>query len=288
MRNMGLTSPRKAGKLHPMKAIATTNITWGMLNLPVQVVSAVEKGNDVSFKMCGPSGQPLTQQYRAADGTTYTRGTASKGIQQVKDGPITPIDKTQLDAIAELTKIEGLVIEEFVPAIELWKRAHRINDHYYIQMAKKGGTANTTNLLFSTMEEQNLCAVVKWTPRTRQEQLILHVKDGVMHGYAMTFAADTRQPDESVVAHQSGKFTEAEKAMAKQLIDACTNDTPAFMDTMEDEAVVKRHEYVNQVMAGSTLPAPVAATPQQEANSSLADALAASLAALKNREKVPA
>jgi non-homologous end joining protein Ku len=267
-----------------MKAIATTNITFGLLNLPVQVVQATEKGSDVSFKMCGPSGQPLTQQYRAADGTTYTRGTASKGIENA-DKSITPVDSKALTAIAERTKINGLVIEEFTPAIELWKRAHRINGHYYVQMVKKGGNANTMKLFTDRMEARNLCAVVKWTPRTRQEQLVLHAKDGVLHAYAVEFADDVRLPDEAVTAHNSGTYSQAEADMADQLIAAFTKDEPEAMDTMKDEAVAERHALVQQYLSGATVSAPEPQA-QQEANAGLMDALAASLAALKDKEKV--
>lgn len=267
-----------------MKAIATTNISFGLLNLPVAVVQATEKGSDISFKMCSPSGQPLTQHYSDASGNTYTRGSANKGLER-GDKTIAVVNAADLKAIEDSTKINGLVVEEFTPAIKLWERAHRINGHYYVQMVKKGGNANVMKLFVNAMERKNLCAIVKWTPRTRQEQLVLHAKDGVLHAYAVEFANDVREPDEQVTAHNAGTYSDAEMAMAEQLIAALTNDEPETMDTMKDEAIDKRHALAQQLLSGQAIPAPTVQV-QQEANAGLAEALAASLAALKSKDKV--
>src|SRR4051812_18449463 len=114
-----------------MKAIANTNIRLGLVNLPVQVVQAVETANDVTFKQAGPAGEKLTQQYVTPDGTPISRDLMQKGVFVGEE--FFPISKDDLTAIDEATKLADLSIEEVVPADEFWSRAQRITGLYYLQ-----------------------------------------------------------------------------------------------------------------------------------------------------------
>lgn len=268
-----------------MKSLGNTTISLGLVNLPVQVVQATESGNDVSFKMCSPTGDSVEQKYIAPDGSTYSKGECGRAVE-VSKGVLRQVDMEAVSAISEQTKLNVLNIDEVVPAIELWSRAHRITGHYYIQMNAKAGNANATKLFVDALEQDNLCMVSKWTPRTRQEQIVLHAKDGVLHGYSVEFMDNHRDPDEGVKAHQAGTYTDAEMTMAKQLLGALKADKSSVLDTATDTAIPLRKQLVADALAGNPITAP--ATPQQVANTGLMDSLAASLAALKDRDKVPA
>lgn len=262
-----------------MKAIANTNIRLGLVNLPVAVVQAVEGANDVKFNQAGPNGEKLVQQYAiASTGTVVSKTAMQKGIFQGED--FFPISSEDLEAIDEATKLPDLNIEEVVSASEFWSRAPRITGLYYVQNQAKAGNINAMKLFVDTMESDNLVMVTKWTARSRQKQMVLWARGGILHASSLAFAGDVRSPDDTVRAHLAGTYSDQEQDMARQLLTALTKDKSTVLDMDVDEAVPMKHKLVDDALAGRGVEVP-AQPAQPKANAALADALAASLAAIK-------
>lgn len=270
-----------------MKAITNTTISFGMVRLPVQVMQAIETANDVTFKLAGPKGEPLTQFYADPDGTVVPRDDMQKGMFQGEQ--FFPISKDDLAAIEDATKIEGLPIDEVVDADEFWSRAHRICGMYYVQSSQSKtakGSINAFKLFVDVLEARGEVMVTKWTARSRQKQLVLWPKDGILYASALTFAGDVREADDGVRAHLAGTYSQAEYEMADKLLAAMRQDRSTALEMEVDDAVVLKAKLVDDALAGHGIEAPVRSTPDVQKTTALADSLAASLAALG--EKVAA
>lgn len=272
-----------------MKALANTTIRLGLINLPVQVVKAEDTATDISFKTAGPNGEPVKQAY-VIEGTTtlVDKDTLQKGI--FDDGSFHPVDQSAIDNINAQTKMKDLNVTDVISFQEADSFASRIRGKYYLQMAK-GGSANSMKLFVDALALEGKCMVTKWTPRSRQELMVIRPvadDDGanILVGYSYAFASDMRSADETVRAHLSGQYSDAEMAMAKQLLSALSDTNANTLDMEVDEALPLRHKLVQDALAGKAVHAPEQGEAQPEQNAALADALAQALAAVK--EKQPA
>jgi DNA end-binding protein Ku len=265
-----------------MKATANTTIKFALINLPVQVFQAVESGNEVTFKMACPEGGPVTQVYVDQNGAILTRSELQKGI--FSGGDFFPIDPADLDAIAEATKLPDLDILEVIDADEFWDQAHRITGHYYIGSHPKTGSLSAFRLFVDALEAEGKVAVTKWTARSRQSLMVMWPKDGMLVASTMSFAGDMREPENHppLQAHQHPNvtYTDTEREMAGKLLEMLSQRSTAL--AMEvDEALTLKHDLVEQALGGTLDRSAVKADVQPKKNADLAEALAASLAAIK-------
>jgi non-homologous end joining protein Ku len=264
-----------------LKAIANTTIRFGLIALPSQVCPAVESANDVTFEQAGPNGERLRQVYVDPQGKEVHRGSIQKGVWDGDD--FKPVAAEALEAISEATKIPDLSILEVVArdAIPM----DRICGKYFVQSAKKGGNLGAFKLFVDALEEEGLAAVTKWTARSRQKLMALVPENGNLVGYALSFADDCRQPDESVEAHKTASYAPAEFTMARQLLAAMKSEGEA-VNTEVDEAIALKQDLFEKALSGKpirvTQPEPAAPV------SSLADALGAMLAAQKEEQQLRA
>lgn len=270
-----------------MKSIANTTIRVGLISLPVQVVPATASNGDVSFSMCAPNGNPVEQVYRdkVTGDIVGTKGDCAKGVKVGND--IRILDAEAIAQIGEQTKMRELGVEDIVPLSEAMEHVHRIEGMYYIQMNGKVGSPNTMKLFVDALAEEELCLVVKWTPRSRQQLLVIRPENGILVANSYSFANDMQEPDEAVRAHLSGTYTDAEMAQAKQLLNLLANQHSDALNTAQDEAIPLRKALVEKALAGEGIPQPEEA-PAQEKTAALSDALAQALAAAQGAEKTAA
>lgn len=261
-----------------MKAIANTTITLGLVNLPVQICSATESGNDVTFNMAGPGGERLKQVY-VKEGTEeiVQKDDIQKGI--FADDGFHAVSPEDLEAIKDQTKLPTIQIDDVIDVAEADAQADRITGKYFVQMQKKGGSPNSMKLFVDALQEEGMALVGKWTPRSRQELLVIRPQDGLLIAHSYAFAGDMRQADEAVRAHLSGAYSDQEMAMAKQLLTALAGSSTNALDMSVDEALPLKRKLVDDLIQGKTISIPQAE--KQEANTSLADALAQSIAQTK-------
>lgn len=258
-----------------MKPIASTNISLGLINLPVGICKATGALEDVAFKLGDPKGGAVTQQYVDSAGNVIPRDRQTKVI----DGKV--IDKDSLDAITELTKIKTLTVEDIVDRADFIAEGHRITGFYYLQNTKKGGNPAAYKLFTDALAKIDGVAITKFTLRTRQQQIAIWPNaEGILCASTLNFSSDTREPDENVKMHLEATYSEAEMNMAVQLLTALKGNGFNTLHTATDEAVTLRKELVEKALAGEKIEKPKDA-PQAEKNAALADALAASLAAIK-------
>lgn len=258
-----------------MKAIANTTIRLGLLNLPVGVCKATGELEDVKLNLGDAQGRRLSQQYVDPDGNAVAREDQTRTFE----GHL--IDQEALEQIAEATKLPDLTILKIEGRSRLVMEAHRITGFYYLQSQKKNGNINAYKLFADALREMDGVAVTKFTFRSRQHLMIIWPDaEGVLCASTLAYAGDMRSPDENVTAHLDAAYTEQEMAAAKMLLSAMSDNDSDPLSTETDDAVSMRHDLVQKALAGEPLALP-AAPSQPEANTALADALAASLAAVK-------
>jgi non-homologous end joining protein Ku len=219
-----------------MKALSTTNLNVGLLNLPVQVCKATDSSKEASPKVVGPEGEELRQVYVDASGDEVERDVTKRSV----NGKL--FDQSEISEINDACKIKDLSIEEFVPVSDVLSSLNYTTDSYYIQSHTKNGYHQGFKALFDAMVKEKTAAITKWTPRSRQQLLAIYPdkESGALRAVALTFAADRRDPDEQVLAHQEAKVSKEEVAMAVQLINAV--EPKGYLDNAVDDAVERKQK----------------------------------------------
>lgn len=257
-----------------MKAIANTTISLGLINLPVGICKATGELDDVKFNLGDSQGRRLTQQYVDPEGKVVPLDQRTKTI----DGHV--IDKDSLEAIAEQTKLPVLNVSKIEARSKFVAQSFRITGYYFLQSTPKTGNLNAYKLFVDALQKIDAVAVTKFTFRSRQQLLVLYPMNGVLCANTVSFGTDVREPDDTVMAHRAGSYSDAELDMAVQLLTALSANGGDPLASETDEAVTLRHELVEKAKSGEKIEKPADA-PQADKNAALADALAASLAAIK-------
>lgn len=260
-----------------MKAIANTTIRLGLINLPVQVVKATESANEISFKQAGPTGEQLRQAYLLPDGTECPKDDIQKGVFQ--GDTFHPVSKDAIEQIAEATKLPDLNVLEVIDMEDFRAAAHRSTGLYYLQNSKKLGSPNAFKLFVDALAKEGKCLVTKWTARSRQSLMVMYPQDGILMGTTLCFDGDVREADEGVKAHMDATYGDKEMDMAVQLLSALSTDKPTALVMETDEALPLKNKLIQDTLAGQIVA--VTAKPEPKPTTDLADALAASLAAVK-------
>lgn len=262
-----------------MRSIANSTIRLGLVNLPVQMCQAADTANDVTFKQAGPNGEKLRQAYLLPDGKECPREQMRKGVET--GDTITLIDDNSLMVIAEQTKLPDLNVLQVIDRSEVQENLHRAQGRYFVQSQspKKGGNYAAFKLFVDALEAEGKALVVKWTPRSRQTLMVIYPEGGNLVASAISFHGDLREPDESVEAHKSAVYGEAEMTMARQLICAMADSDGDVLTQAVDEAITLRATLVQDALAGKRVSAPAPVAPK--ASTGLLESLAASLAAVK-------
>lgn len=273
-----------------MKAIANTTIRLGLVNLPVQIVQATETANDISFKLAGPDGEALKQVY-VKEGTDdiVPKDEIQKGI--FDGGEFFPVSADDIENIKDQTKMPDLEVIEVIDMEDFLSQFHRVTGMYYVQNANSRtgpkGNINSLKLFVDALAEDGKAIVTKWTARSRQKLMVLYPENGILRAASMSFASDVREADDGVRAHLAGQYKPEEMAMAKQLLGVMGDTKKNALEMMSDDALPLMRQLVEDVCTGRALPERKVEV-QATVTTALADALAASLAAMKDNEKVAA
>lgn len=266
-----------------MKATKTTTLALNdLVQFTVQVVKATSP-KKAQLDNAGPNGGKVKQlkieegfgTFGADDtyeGPVLTEAKIQKGL--ATPAGFKPIPKDALEAITEATKLDKMLVEEFVPLERV--PFERATGFHFIQ-PKDGLLAY--RLLYERMLERQVAAVTKWTARSRQQLMVLYADEryGAIVGNTLTFATDAREPDDAVRAALTVEPKPEMLAMTDKLIDQMLGEGQAIEDAVDD-AVVQTQDLIEKAMLGEAIEAPeVPAEPQATDDEALIAALAASV-----------
>jgi DNA end-binding protein Ku len=261
------------------RAIWSGSISFGLLNVPVKLYSAVSK-KSVSFRELRASDGSRVRHKRVAesDGEEVPYEEIVKGYEIAPDQFVT-ITREELEEL-DPKKTRAIEILDFVDLDDIDPIYF---DHpYYLGPDK--GAEKAYKLLVEAMEESRKVAVARFVLRNRESLAALRPMDAVLTMATMRFADEVVSPDEISEAFESpdGEPAKRELDMAKTLIDSLTSDFDAskYRDEYREEllALIERKAKGEEIVAAET------EEPKPTKAPDLMAALEESLAAVKGED----
>ena len=261
------------------RAIWSGSISFGLLNVPVKLYSAVSK-KSVSFRELRESDSSRVRHRRVAeaDGEEVSYDEIVKGYEIAPDQYVV-LTRDELEEI-DPKKTRAIEIQDFVDLDEIDPIYF---DHpYYLGPDK--GAEKAYALLVKAMTDSRKVAIARFVLRNKENLAALRPMDGVMTMATMRFADEVVKPEEIADSIESAdeKPKKRELDMAKALIDSLSGDFDA--DSYRDEyreqllALIERKARGEKaVVSSSEAPAPTKAP-------DLMAALEESLAAVRGEE----
>ncbi|MEA2714465.1 MAG: end-binding protein Ku [Gemmatimonadales bacterium] len=253
----------------PPRAIATANISFGLVSVPVQLYSASESSATVSFNMVHKAcGTRLKQQYICPkDEVVVEKDEIAKGYEFAK-GQYVIFSPEEIKALDEKAT-NSIDITEFVPLTAV-DRIY-LEKVYYLGPDKGGDRAY--RLLGEALKDTGRAALGQYSARGKQYLVLVRPLDGVLVMEQLHYAAELRPASE--VPHPDTPVKEAELALARQLIQQSATDDfhpENYHDTVRERVL----EAIQRKVEGQEITAEAA--PKETKIIDLMDALKASLA----------
>lgn len=258
------------------RAIWSGAISFGLVNIPVKLVTAVDRRN-VRFRELRreDASRVRYRKVAAADGEEVTSDQMVKGYEIAPDRYVV-LEPDELKALAPESS-RAIEIEDFVELAEIEPLYY--DSSYYLVPADTA--AKPYALLHTAMRESGKAAVARFVLRTKQHLAIIRpvgdalaVSTVVYHDEVIPSEQLDGLPGEDV------QPTDRELAMANQLIESMTVDwePERYRDTHRDQIL----ELIERKAAGED----ITAAPELEREAGdvvdLVAALEASLAASRD------
>ena len=258
-----------------VRSLWTGSISFGLVNVPVRMYSAVEE-HTLHFNLVHePDGSRIGyEKVCKAEDKPVPDDEIVKAFEYEKGEWVYMTDEDFEAAAAENHRtmdIRGFVPFDDVDPIYFERT-------YYLGPAQDGERVYA--LLARAMADSGLAGVAKWVMRDRQNLGLLRVRDGVIAVARMHFADEIRSPEG--LAPSDAEVNEQELEMAAQLIEQFKGEfrPEEYRDTYRDALC----EIIEAKRKGKEIR--VAAEPEPEAPTDLMSALRASVEAAR-RDRAP-
>ncbi len=262
------------------RAIWSGSISFGLLNVPVKLYSAVAR-RGISLREIRESDGARIRHRRVAEGTDeevpYEK--IVKAYEISKDRYI-PLSKAELEALAP-QKSRAIEVQDFVGLEQI--DPIYFDSPYYLGPAD--GAARAYSLLGKAMQDSGKVAIARFVFRNKEHLAALRPGDGVLTLTTMRFADEVVPPSEleDVLPSEAPKVPKREVEMAEQLIESLTRefDPTAYRDEYREQLL----EMIERKAAGEEI---VAAPAEERAETKAPDLMAAleqSIAAVQKKRK---
>lgn len=262
------------------RAIWSGAISFGLVNIPVKLYSAVSRKTVRFHQIDAESGQRIRQQrVNPGSGEEVPYEQIVKGYEISPDRYVT-ITPEELEAL-EPQKTRTIDIEQFVDLEQIDPIYY---DHPYY-LAPDKGAAKAYKLLVDAMAEADKVAIARVVIRSKENLVALRAYRGAITMETMLFPDEVTQPDsieELAAVDGDVKTTKRELDMAKQLIESLSGD----FDPSEyrDEYRERVLDMIERKAAGETITIEEPVAEKKEVPDLMA-ALEASIAASKTPPK---
>jgi DNA end-binding protein Ku len=261
------------------RAIWSGSISFGLLNVPVKLYSAVSK-KSVSFRELRESDGSRIRHKRVAeaDGEEVDYNEIVKGYEIAPEQYVV-ITRDELEEL-DPKKTRAIEIQDFVDLDDIDPIYF---DHpYYLGPDK--GAERAYGLLVKAMEDSHKVAVARFVLRNRESLAALRPMGGVLTMATMRFADEVVQPNEieEVLGENGEKPQKRELEMAKALIDSLTSDFEA--EKYKDEYREELLALIERKAKGESIVSAEAEAPKPTKAPDLMAALEESLAAVKGSD----
>ena len=264
------------------QAVWTGSISFGLVNIPVKLYSAVSRKTVRFNQLDGKDGTRIAQKRvnpSTGDEVPYER--IVKGYELSPDRYVV-IKPEELEAV-EPRKTHMIEIEDFV---EIDQIDPIFYDHPYYLAPGKGAT-KAYALLLKAMEESGKVGIARVVIRSKEQLVALRAKDGVLHMETMLFGDEVVPPESLEEIPDAGELEASprEVKMAGELIASLAGefDPSKYRDEYREKVL----ELIERKAEGEE----IAVQPQEEERPEVPDlmaALEASIASAKRQGGAPA
>jgi len=203
------------------RAIWSGAISFGLVNIPVKLYSAVSK-KTVRFHQLDSKDNTRIQQKRVNPNT----GDEVPFEQLVKGYELSPdryvvVKPEELESI-EPKKTRTIEIEDFVEMDEIDPIYY---DHPYY-LAPGQGAAKPYRLLLEAMKATGRVAIARVVIRSKEQLVAIRPRDGVLTMETLLFGDEVVSPEDldDLEAVEEAKASKKEVDMARQLVDSLASD----------------------------------------------------------------
>jgi DNA end-binding protein Ku len=263
------------------RAIWSGTISFGLLNVPVKLYSAVAR-RGISLREIRESDGARIRHRRVAEGTDeeVPYDEIVKAFEVTPDRYV-PLNKDEMAALAP-EKTRAIEVQDFVDLDQI--DPIYFDSPYYLGPAD--GAEKAYSLLAKAMQESGRVAIARFVFRNKEHLAALRANEGVLTLTTMRFADEVIAPSdlEEVLPDGKPKVAKREVEMAEQLIESLTTefDPNAYRDEYREEllSLIERKAEGKDVLT-----APATEEPKPTAAPDLMSALEESIAAVKDRGK---
>jgi len=233
------------------RAIWSGSISFGLLNVPVKLYSAVAR-RGISLREIRESDGARIRHRRVAEGTDeevpYEKIVKAFEISPDRYVPLSKDEMASLDP----KKTRAIEVQDFVEIAEI--DPIYFDSPYYLGPAD--GAEKAYSLLAQAMEESGKVAIARFVFRNKEHLAAIRPSsEGVLTLTTMRFADEVVPPVEldDVLPEGKPKVAKREVEMAEQLIDSLTRsfDPSIYRDEYREEllAMIERKAAGEEVMA---------------------------------------
>jgi DNA end-binding protein Ku len=202
------------------RAIWSGAISFGLVNIPVKLYSAVSRKTVRFHQIDAESGARVRQKRVGPDGEEVPYEQIVKGYEIGPDRYVT-ITPDELESL-EPQKTRTIDIEDFVDLDQIDPVFY---DHPYY-LAPDTGASKAYRLLVDAMEDSGKVAVARVVLRSKEHLVAIRPRGGALAMETMLFADEVITPDsfEELSGDGEVQTSERELNMARQLIDSLASD----------------------------------------------------------------
>ena len=257
------------------RSIWSGAISFGLVNVPVKLYSAVSRKTVRFNQLNGKTGNRIQQKRVDPEtGDEVAYDDIVKGFELTKDRYVV-LTPEELDAL-DPERTRTIDIEDFVALDEIDPVFY---DHPYWLVPDKGA-AKAYGLLLEAMRDAGKVAIARVVLRSKEQLVAIRPAGQGLMMETMIFADEVVPPDdiEELPTEQELKVSDRELKMARQLIDSLTTEWEP--DKFHDEYREKVLDLIERKAQGEEIAVqPEAPKPARVPD--LMAALEASLAAVK-------
>ena len=256
------------------RAIWSGSISFGLVNAPVKMYSAIDEHNLELHLVHEKDGSPIGyDKVCKKEGKKVPADEIVKAYE-VSDGKYVYLTDEDFQAAQE-ESYRTIEILAFVPREEI----DPIVFHRTYYLGPADGAEKVYALLVKAMENSELSAVAQYVFHDRQQLGTLRIRDGVITLENMYFADEIR-PTKGIVPSKRPRVDKQELEMAETLIERFTSTFRH--DRYEDEYRSKLLKIVKQKQKGEVVH--VEPLEEREAPTDMLEALRASVEAARGRK----
>jgi len=258
------------------RAIWSGTISFGLLNVPVRLFSAVARRN-IALREIRESDSARIKHRRVAEGTDEEVPYENiVKAYELSPGQYVPLSKDEMAAMAP-EKTRAIDVQDFVDIEEI--DPMYFDSPYYLGPAE--GAEKAYSLLAAAMESSGKAAIARFVFRNKEHLAALRASDGVLTLTTMRFHDEVVPPSDldDSLPDKKPKVAKREREMAEQLIKSLSTDFDpgAYRDEYREQLLA----LIERKAEGKEIVAPEAEAPKATKAPDLMAALEESIAAVK-------